>query len=430
MKKKTMKMLGFLVMTCGLSTTVLTTVGSAEEKVDLDPKTEIDSSAELPTEYTNYWSDAPWTFSSDGILTIQGGTIDLDHSTSPWQSGMVPYQEIKEIKFDTTVYLKGNAKGLFFGLFNLEKINAENLNVDEVTTISLMFNGLAKLTSIDLSTWNTRTISDTLGMFGGTSNLKEITLGSDSVFAQNILIDSQIEGYTSRLIGKNTGKIYSSSFDLVANYDGNTPDTFVREKLEDVEVKSWGTANYEYSDGNLIVSGGSIDLANDLSPWDSKEVAPTEIKRIYLTDTVHLTGDASYLFASLPNLQHADLEKLDVSQVTSMKGMFLFSKILSFTIADWNVSNVTDMSYMFQGTQSLQELNLEKWNTSNVTNMSYMFANATILQKLSISQWDVSNVTDMSYMFLMTKSLSHADLSSWDLNDKTINGMFLGAAHH
>lgn len=430
MKKKAMNILGFLAMTCGLSTTVLTQQGWADEKVDLDPKTEIDSRAVLSLKYTNYWSDALWTFSSDGILTVQGGTIDLDTSTSPWQTGLVPYKEIKEIKFDTTVYLKGNAKGLFFGLFNLEKINAENLNVDEVTNISLMFNGLAKLTSIDLSTWNTRTISDTLGMFGGTSNLKEITLGSDSVFAQNIIVDSQIEGYTSRLIGKNTGKIYSSSFDLVANYDGNVPDTFVREKQIDEEVKSWGTAKYEYNDGNLIISGGSIDLANDLSPWDSKEVLPTEIKRIYLTDIVHLTGDASYLFASLTNLQHADLEKLDVSQVTSMKGMFLFSKLFSFTISDWNVSNVKDMSYMFQGSQSLQELNLEKWNTSNVTTMSSMFANATFLQKLSISQWDVSNVKDMSYMFLMTRSLNTADLSSWDLSSKTTNSMFLGSAYH
>lgn len=403
-----------------------TVVSASDDTLTVAPSRLLKNNYGANTE--NYWDNAQWTFSSNGVFTITGGTIDLDNSVSPWRLGMIPISAIKEIKVEDTVYLKGNATGLFLGVSNLEKINAENLNVDEVTSMNLMFSGLSKLTSINLSTWNTRNVSESLGMFGSTRELKEITLGPDSIFPQNIMVDSTMEGYTSRLVGTNTGKIYQSSFDLITNYDGTAPDTFVREKIKEVEENSWGTANYEFNGTTLTVSGGSINLNNDDSPWN-KDINSTEIKSIYFTDTVYLEGDASYLFASLPNLTQANLENVDVSQVTSTKGMFFNTELISFNVDEWDVSNVTDMSYMFHGVQSLRELNLEQWNTSNVTNMSSMFTNTRFLQKLYISQWDVSNVTDMSYMLMMTTSLEHVDVSTWNLSDKNVSGMFLGSAY-
>ena len=43
-------------------------------------------------------------------------------------------------------------------------------------------------------------------------------------------------------------------------------------------------------------------------------------------------------------------------------------------ISKWNTTNVTDMSYMFEGCSSLTSLpDISKWNTTNVSNMSCMF---------------------------------------------------------
>jgi surface protein len=41
--------------------------------------------------------------------------------------------------------------------------------------------------------------------------------------------------------------------------------------------------------------------------------------------------------------------------------------------------------------------NISEWDVSNVTDMSYMFSNSEFIG--DISKWDVSNVTDMQCMF-------------------------------
>ena len=48
-----------------------------------------------------------------------------------------------------------------------------------------------------------------------------------------------------------------------------------------------------------------------------------------------------------------DLSKLDVSQITNMSDVFIFSKF-NGDISSWNMSSVTDMSYMFYNAEAFQ----------------------------------------------------------------------------
>ena len=83
----------------------------------------------------------------------------------------------------------------------------------------------------------------------------------------------------------------------------------------------------------------------------------------------------------------------------------------------YNFNYIIDMSYMFNGCESLISLpDISNWNTSNVIDMSYMFNGCKSLITLpDISKWNTSIVCDMCYMFNGCKSLiSLPDISKWN----------------
>ena len=112
------------------------------------------------------------------------------------------------------------------------------------------------------------------------------------------------------------------------------------------------------------------------------------------------------------------IELWDVSNVTNMSYMF-YESSFNQDISSWDISNVTNMSWMFSKSPFNQDIS--SWDVSNVTDMSHMFSESPFNQ--DISSWDVSNVTNMSWMF--SESPFNQDISSWDVsNVKNMMGMF------
>ncbi|MDG1794530.1 MAG: BspA family leucine-rich repeat surface protein, partial [Flavobacteriaceae bacterium] len=60
----------------------------------------------------------------------------------------------------------------------------------------------------------------------------------------------------------------------------------------------------------------------------------------------------------------------------------------------------------------LQLRPIGSWDVSNVTDMSYMFGGATSFNQ-PIGNWDVSNVTDMNNMFQRTPF--NQPIGGWDV---------------
>lgn len=113
-------------------------------------------------------------------------------------------------------------------------------------------------------------------------------------------------------------------------------------------------------------------------------------------------------------------------------------------IEDWNTSQVTDMSGLFQGHGEFNG-DISKWNTSSVTNMKNMFYNAqkfnqdintktvTLDNGTTYTAWDVSNVQNMESMFSEAREFNQ-DLNRWntinvtgDYNKGGMQTMFLSA---
>ena len=67
-------------------------------------------------------------------------------------------------------------------------------------------------------------------------------------------------------------------------------------------------------------------------------------------------------------------------------------------IADWDVSEVTDMSSLFRDATSFNG-DLKDWKFPNVTHMTNMFSGATSFKGDGVSGWKFPKVVDMSKMF-------------------------------
>ena len=82
------------------------------------------------------------------------------------------------------------------------------------------------------------------------------------------------------------------------------------------------------------------------------------------------------------------LNNWNVSNVTNMRWMFEDARSFNQPLNNWNVSNVKYMGAMFQGARSFNQP-LNNWNVSNVRNMKRMFAGATSFNQ-PLNNWSVS----------------------------------------
>jgi len=85
-------------------------------------------------------------------------------------------------------------------------------------------------------------------------------------------------------------------------------------------------------------------------------------------------------------------------------------------IADWNVSQVTDMGWLFRNMRQFNE-DLSLWDVGNVTNMDRMFQGATSFNR-DVINWDVGQVTNMDSIFRDATSFN-GDVRKWDVKNVT-----------
>ena len=276
-------------------------------------------------------------------------------------------------------------------------------DVSNVTDMSLVFYGAGNFTS-DLSSWDVSNVTDMGDMFQYADNF---TSDLSSWDVSNVT-DMSYMFYSADNFNSDLSSWDVSNVTDMARMFQST-DNFTSD------LSSWDVSNV--TDMTYIFSGANLSLENRCAIQNSFSTNtnwPYDWSSSYC-DCLLDSGDEVCNIAP-GDFNFHQVANEWISNPDSTEAVYGH-------ISDWDVSNVTDMSFVFNQTNFTGDLS--SWDVSNVTDMSYMFIGADNFNS-DLSSWDVSNVTDMSNMFYSSDNFN-SDLSSWDVSNVTnMNGMFSG----
>ncbi|QBF32135.1 BspA family leucine-rich repeat surface protein [Thalassococcus sp. S3] len=141
--------------------------------------------------------------------------------------------------------------------------------------------------------------------------------------------------------------------------------------------------------------------------------------------------DISYLFQGTPFAPglYAAVEGFETGNVTNMAWMFSDGCDFNGDLSGWIVSNVTTFAAMFRENLVFNHPGIQGWDTGSATNMSEMFAGPSAGTPFNqdLSGWNVAKVTTFAGMFRNTAF--NQDLSDWNTGAATtMRQMFEGCA--
>ncbi|BAX79361.1 BspA family leucine-rich repeat surface protein [Labilibaculum antarcticum] len=193
-----------------------------------------------------------------------------------------------------------------------------------------------------------------------------------------------------------------------------------KDKIKTIEQWGdliWESMNYSFSGcSNLTIRDGieppNLSLVKDMS-WMFRDA--TRLDADVNEWDVSSVTNMSYMFVGATSFTGKGIDKWDVGNVNKMYEMFGSAKKFDADLSGWNPISVTDMGYMFFFAESFQGVGLNNWNVSTVSNMKYMFSAANSFIG-DISNWNVSNVTQMDNMFqfvTLSPTIYTSLLNSW-----------------
>ena len=328
--------------------------------------------------------------------------------------------------------------------------NVSDWNVSNVSNLAGMFNGYGKNSKelnfeMNLSNWNVSKVDEAKDMFklAGISISKskwKITIPTNNGDTANEP-GKWYYGNETAVITPATGKEFIVNGVLPQNKIFKA----VYDKTNDANVLTFYYDNEEHNGDNITVfeDTSASPMFNGSETWKYSNVLQS-IKSVVIDESMSAYHGLTSTHSMFRGMSYANsiqgTEYLDVSNVTDMSFMFGEFGVYRTSISDvpdvsnWDTSNVTTMERMFVQYANLSETfnavpDVSNWDTSNVTSMEGMFndyaANSQELALVpNVRNWDTSEVVSMTDMFNgyggSALAISSApDVSKWDTSNVT-----------
>ena len=347
----------------------------------------------------------------------------------------------------------------FYSFSNLTTIKGiENLNTEEVTDMSEMFNNCSRLENLDLSSFNTAKVTNMTGMFDGCWGLTSLNLSSfNTAEVKNMSsMFSRCEGLTSLdLSSFNTAEVTNMG-DMFRDCWGLT--SLDLSSFNTAEVTDMGNmfngcqdlttiyASDDFTIGNvtygLNMFSGCTSLKKGDVSYNPNKIGHTMANytsgyftKSNLTPYVKWDANTKVLTFKVANTKEAGSGVYDLNEGAKDPGWSIdevknYCTKVVFT-SSFNHAKPTSCYLWFYGFSNLTTIQgIENLNTEEVKNMRYMFSDCQNLRSLTLSSFfNTANVTDMSSMFRGCSSLTSLDLSKFNTDKvENMSSMFNGCS--
>ena len=245
----------------------------------------------------------------------------------------------------------------------IDKIDANNLDVSNVTDGSYMFYGCANSTEINVSQWNTSKIKYFDKMFSNCQSLAFLDV---------------------------------NNWDMISGYSLN--NMFAYSGITDIDLSKWNTSNITNL-SNLFFECTRLKQI-DLHTWNTESVST-----------------CYWLFRGCSSLEFINIDGWNTCNVYDMDRMFgECPKLIAIKgLNKLNTTNVQFTRLMFIGDRSLTTLDLSSFDTQNCIDTSQMFRGCYNLKSIYVSDTFVmTKVSNSTQMFLDCTSLIGGSGTKYD----------------
>lgn len=378
------------------------------------------------------------------------------------------YADFSGVKF-------GQSNGLFYGCSSLEEINFSNADFSEIMVEGIdlqskyIFGGCTSLKTIDLTNAYFTDHFFEVMSFYECSALEEIIVGEIDCGTWQKFEDMKADGKipeNAQLVGTcikyRNMEIYSTggsgpyyveeftsqaiSLNVLSPYSYELNQTLYYSNIGTIKCIKTPVNLTQFRFGGRLASGAVqtvLVTSIDLSGWEfDKNIfydndglglfeGCNKLSHIILGDNlvnhINETGGGvnfDYMFyrcAKISSMTQVEgFEKIvNTSNITKMQSMFSVTSLQELDLSNFDFTNVTNMTAMFDGCDDLTSLDLGTTKPQNLKTCSSMFQSCGGLTSLDLSGWNTSAVTNFSYTFRNCTGLTSLDLSGWNVDKAT-----------
>ena len=354
-------------------------------------------------------------------------------------------------KNSANIYANTNCTKMFWGCDKLTTLDLSNFNTSNVTTMRAMFSICSVLTTLDLSNFNTSKVTDMSYMFNNCTaaltaldlsnfNTSKVTNMSSMFSDCSALTTLDISNFdTSNLIDMSS--MFNGCSALRASIDITNFDT-----SDEINMSSMfnGCSTEAAASFSVYCTEKTETLVDNMVATKSSN---SNVSKLFISTLVSgrpfntaLKAMSNYstattvAFTTTPIPTDKIAEATLISKNGSIANTYMYAADdttikVSPEGDDVKIYANTDCARMFWGCDKLTTLDLSNFNTSKVTDMISMFSDCSALTTLDISNFDTSNLTNMSSMFNGCSALTTLDISNFDTSNViNMSSMFNGCS--